>query len=156
MRKVSPPTDPDAYIAALDGWRLERVKFLRKAVRGAVASLEEVIKWGHLVYLSNGPVLLIRAEDDRILFGFWRGQQLTSNDSRLKPSGKYEMATLEMQPETKIAVSTIRRMVKEAVALNAKFGNPQAAATKKLPAKKPAKSARKDSRSTMATRMKEQ
>ncbi len=139
MEKIKPAVDPDAYVAALSGWRLERVKFLRKTVRGA-ASLEEVVKWGHLVYLSNGPVLFIRAEDDRILFGFWRGQQLTSNDSRLKPSGKYEMATLEMGEQTKIAVSTIRRMIKEAVALNARLGNPQKAALKKKPPaeKKPA------------------
>ena len=135
MKKATPAADPDAYVAGLDGWQLERVKFLRKAVRGATPSLEETIKWGHLVYLSNGPVLFIRAENERILFGFWRGQQLTSNDSRLKPGGKYEMATLEMRQEAKIAVSTVRRMVKEAVALNARFGNPQLAATKQSPAK---------------------
>ena len=33
---------------------------------------------GALVYFSNGPVLLIRAEDERVLFGFWRGQRLAS------------------------------------------------------------------------------
>src|SRR5690606_36845288 len=37
------------------------------------APLDESIKWGHLVYQSNGPVLLIRAEARRVLFGFWRG-----------------------------------------------------------------------------------
>lgn len=136
MKKTTPAANPDAYVAGLDGWRQQRVKFLRKTVRSASPALEEVIKWGHLVYLSNGPVLLIRAEEQRILFGFWRGQQLTSNDSRLKPSGKYEMATLEMREETKIAESTVRRMVKQAVMLNRKLGDPQKAAVSKSVAKK--------------------
>ena len=42
----------------------------------SAAEFDEVIKWGHLVYFSNGPVLLIRAEANRVLFGFWRGQRL--------------------------------------------------------------------------------
>ena len=42
------------------------------------------MKWGHLVYLSNGPVLLIRAEEKRVLFGFWRGKRLREIAPRLK------------------------------------------------------------------------
>ncbi len=72
MRKSVPAADPDAYVLALDGWRRACVETLRAAVRKA-AGLEEAIKWGHLVYAANGPVLLIRAEDERVLFGFWRG-----------------------------------------------------------------------------------
>ena len=69
-------------------------------LRAAVAkekALEERIKWGHLVYFANGPVLLIRAEESRVLFGFWRGQRLREIEPRLKPGGKYEMATLELR-----------------------------------------------------------
>jgi hypothetical protein len=42
------------------------------------------------------PFLLIRAEERRVLFGFWRGQRLRGIEPRLKPGGKYEMATLEL------------------------------------------------------------
>ena len=62
---------PDAYVAGLTGWQKDRVTELRAAVRAA-GSMDEVIKWGHLVYLSNGPVCLIRAEGKRVLFGLWR------------------------------------------------------------------------------------
>ena len=65
MKKVTPAASPDAYVAALDGWRHECVTALRRAVRAA-AALQEVVKWGHLVYLANGPVLLIRAEESRV------------------------------------------------------------------------------------------
>lgn len=96
MRKVKPAADPDAYVAALDGWQLACVKRLRAAVR-RVKSVEEVIKWGNLVYFANGPMAVIRAEEKRVLFGFWRGQRLLELEPRLKPGGKYEMATIEIR-----------------------------------------------------------
>lgn len=123
MRKSTPAASPDAYVVALDGWRRARVEGLRAAVLEA-APLDEVIKWGHLVYLSNGPVLLIRAEEERVLLGFWRGQRLRSIEPRLEPGGKYEMATLELREGTAIDADTVRRLTREAVALNAADGDP--------------------------------
>jgi hypothetical protein len=87
-------------------------------------ALDEVIKWGHLVYFSNGPVLLIRAEEERVLFGFWRGQRLREIESRLKPGGKYEMATLELREKDKISAAVVSRLVKTAVSLNQTHGDP--------------------------------
>lgn len=123
MPKTAAAAHPDAYVAALAGWQATCVTRLRATVR-ASAALEEVVKWGHLVYLSNGPVLLIRAEPARVLFGFWRGQRLREIDARLKPGGKYEMATIELHEDTSLAVATVRRLTREAVALNASLGNP--------------------------------
>jgi hypothetical protein len=93
MKKSVPAESPDAYVQALTGWRRKLVEGLRKATRAA-GKLDEQIKWGHLVYFSGGPVLLIRAEDERVLFGFWRGKRLRELDERFKASGKYEMATI--------------------------------------------------------------
>ena len=123
MKKVAPAANPDAYVAALRGWRRACVDELRGAVR-AGATMDEVVKWGHLVYLANGPVLLIRAEDERVLLGFWRGQQLRDTEPRLKPGGKYEMATLELREGETIAPAIVRRLAREGVALNAKLGDP--------------------------------
>ena len=127
MRKVTPAANPDAYVEALDGWRCDLVRALRKSVLAASA-LEEVIKWGHLVYFENGPVLLIRAEEERVLFGFWRGQRLTKIEPRLKKSGKYEMATLEFREGSTITPATVRRLTEEAVSLNQMLGDPTHAA----------------------------
>jgi hypothetical protein len=127
MEKSTPAADPKAYLASLAGWRRECVQALRTAALSASA-IDEVIKWGHLVYSANGPVLLIRAESERVLFGFWRGQLLRHIESRLKPGGKYEMATLELREGDPVDLKIARRLVKEAVALNQKLGNPTAAA----------------------------
>lgn len=129
MKKSIPATHPDAYVANLDGWRRDCVESLRSAVR-ASAALEEVVKWGHLVYLSNGPVLLIRAEEQRVLLGFWRGQRLRALEQGLKPGGKYEMATLELRQGMSIRAATVRRLTRQAVALNQSVGDPTKAVRK--------------------------
>ena len=113
MKRSVPASSPDAYVAALTGWRRDCVESLRAAVSSA-AKLDEQIKWGHLVYLDDGPVLLIRAEAERVLLGFWRGQRLRTIEPRLKPGGKYEMATLELREGDTIAPETARRLVAEA------------------------------------------
>ncbi|MES2951085.1 MAG: DUF1801 domain-containing protein [Pseudomonadota bacterium] len=123
MKKSAPAASPDAYVAALSGWQHTCVESLRSAVR-ASAVLDEVVKWGHLVYLSNGPVLLIRAEEERVLFGFWRGKRLRHLDTRLKPGGKYEMATIELRAHDTVDPTTASRLTQEAVALNASLGDP--------------------------------
>jgi hypothetical protein len=123
MQKSIPAADPGAYIASLGGWQRRYAQALRSAASGA-AWLEEQVKWGHLVYFSNGPALLIRAEETRLLFGFWRGQRLRHIEPRLKPGGKYEMATLELLEATPLERSTVIELVKEAVALNAALGDP--------------------------------
>jgi hypothetical protein len=123
MKKSVAAESPDAYIASLSGWRRRYAEALRATVVNA-APLQEVIKWGHLVYFSNGPVLLIRAEEKRVLFGFWRGKRLRHIEPRLKPGGKYEMATLELVEETPLERATVVELVKEAVAFNAVHGDP--------------------------------
>jgi hypothetical protein len=97
---------------------------LRAESLAAVPGLEEKIKWGHLVYFSDGPAFLIRAEDSRVLFGFWRGKRMLAIEPRLKPGGKYEMATLVLDASESISTKATRALVKEAVALNRKLGDP--------------------------------
>ena len=123
MKKSTPAANPDAYVTSLTGWRKACVEDLRSAAVGAAPTVE-VIKWGHLVYLSNGPVFLIRAEEHRVLFGFWRGQRLREIESRLKPGGKYEMATIELHAGDAVTPAVVRRLVKAAVALNQELGDP--------------------------------
>lgn len=129
MEKGPATATPDAYVAGLDGWRRERVDTLRAAVR-AVDGLTEVIKWGHLVYLTNGPALLIRAEDQRVLLGFWRGQRLRELEPRLKPGGQYEMATLSLTEGETIAPAVVTALTRAAVDLNAQLGDPTKALKK--------------------------
>jgi hypothetical protein len=73
-------------------------------------------------------VLLIRAEEERVLLGFWRGQRLRTLEPRLRPGGKYEMATLDLRDGSSIEQATVRDLVSKAVKLNAQLGDPTRAA----------------------------
>ena len=117
-------TTPDGYVAALDGWQQARVVSLRRQVRRAVPAFEERLKWGHLVFFLDGPALLIRAEPSRVLFGFWRGQRLRDIEPRLKPGGKYEMATLVLQEATLLVATKVAELARAAAALNRELGDP--------------------------------
>ena len=123
MKKSAAAASPDAYVSALRGWQRATVEELRAAVL-ASARLVEMIKWRNLVYFSAGPVLMIRAEEKRVLFGFWRGKRLRDIDARLKPGGKYEMATMQLQAGDGVSAATVRRLVKQAVKLNKMLGDP--------------------------------
>lgn len=127
MRKMKPAPNPDAYVAGLSGWRRELVEDLRASVTAA-GKFEEAVKWGHLVYTSNGPALLIRAEEQRVLLGFWRGKRLQEIEPRLKPSGKYDMATLELRQGMSVSAAMVRRLAKQAIKLNKSLGDPRDAA----------------------------
>lgn len=111
---------PDEYLAqisALGTWQPPRAAALRAVVQEAGAQLEERVHWGHLVYFLNGPVLLIRVEPQRLLFGFWQGQRLRAIEPRLRPGGKYEMATLELREDTPLQRETALALVRAACAL---------------------------------------
>ncbi len=123
MKKVTPAASPEAYVHALTGWRKARVEALRRSTISAGA-LDERIKWGHLVYFANGPVVLLRAEEERVLFGFWRGQRLLDREPRLAPGGKYEMATIVLTEGDRFGAARAKSLVEAAIALNLELGDP--------------------------------
>ena len=124
-RSGPPPASPDDYVQSITGWRRVRVDLLRSIAR-RVGGSEEVIKWGHLVYMANGPAFLIRAEDHRVLFGFWRGKRLLDIEPRMTGTGKYEMKTLDLREDSVIDPVVAERLVREAIRLNHTVGNPTA------------------------------
>jgi hypothetical protein len=122
--------NPHEYVECLGGWQRRYAEALRATVLGAVPALQERLKWGHIVCFLNGPVLLIRAEPQRVLFGFWRGQRLQHIEPRLRSGGKYEMATLQLGPDTPLARDMVVALAREAAALDASLGDPTRAAAR--------------------------
>jgi hypothetical protein len=125
MRSGPLPASPDEYVQSIGGWQRERVDLLR-GIATRIGGSEETVKWGHLVYLANGPAFLIRAEENRVLFGFWRGKRLLDIEPRMTGTGKYEMKTLDLREDTVIDPSVAERLVREAIRLNREMGNPTA------------------------------
>ncbi len=125
MKRSGPlPASPDEYVQSIRGWRRDRVDTLR-AIAHRIGYSDETVKWGHLVYMANGPAFLIRADEERVLFGFWRGKRLLDIEPRMTGSGKYEMKTLELREKTVIDAAVAERLIREAIRLNQTIGNPQ-------------------------------
>jgi hypothetical protein len=114
MKRTPAAPDPDSYVEALDGWRRRTVEQMRAVVR-EFEPLRETIRWGHLVYQIEGPVLLIRAEEERVLLGFWKGKRLVGIEPRLRPGGKYELATADLREGDRIGDDTVRELVRTAI-----------------------------------------
>ena len=125
MRKGPLAASPDEYVQSLDGWQRVRVEMLRE-IALSVGDSDETVKWGHLVYLANGPAFLIRAEEHRVLFGFWRGKRLLDIEPRMTGTGKYELKTLELREDMDIDPAVAERLVRDAIKLNHTIGNPTA------------------------------
>ena len=123
--KGPPAASPDAYVEALSGWQRDRVEMLRAAIN-AGAAFDEIIKWHNLIFASNGLCILIHTEESRILLGFWRGKRLAHLDSRIKPSGKYELGNIVLVEDAPIDPATVTDLAAAAAALNAKYGDPTA------------------------------
>jgi hypothetical protein len=124
MKRSGPlPASPDEYVQSITGWQRRRVDMLR-AIAAAVGGSDETVKWGHLVYMANGPTFLIRAEENRVLFGFWRGKRLLDIEPRMTGSGKYELRTLDLREDTPIDPEVAERLIREAIKLNHSIGNP--------------------------------
>ena len=126
MKRPGPlPASPDEYVGSLTGWQRGHVELLR-SIAARFNDAEETVKWGHLVYMANGPAFLIRAEDRRVLFGFWRGKRLLEIEPLMKGSGKYEMRTLELGEDTPVDQRVAERLIREAIRLNRTLGDPTA------------------------------
>lgn len=118
-----PPSDPDAWVAAVTGWQRAFVDTLRAAIH-AGGAFTDIVKWHNLVFVAHGPCALIRAEDERVLLGFWRGKRLVGLDPRLKASGRYELANLVLRKGDPLDAAQITRIAAAAHALNAELGDP--------------------------------
>jgi hypothetical protein len=118
---------PDAFVAELSGWQAELVTTLRAAVN-AGAEFDEVIKWGNVVFVHQGPCILIHVEEHRVLLGLWRGKRLTGIEPRIKPSGKHELGNIGFFERDTLEAAQVERLAREAARLNREIGDPTALA----------------------------
>jgi hypothetical protein len=125
MMKGVAAANPDAYVDALSGWQRQRTEMLRAAVM-AGADFQQIIKWTNLVFTLNGPCIVLRAEENRVLLAFFRGKRLTHLDPRIKPSGKFELANLVMTEDTDVSAALVTQLATAAAALNLEYGDPTA------------------------------
>lgn len=123
MMKGEVAANPDAYVEVLSGWQRDYVEMLRAAIH-ASGAFEEGIKWTNLLFSSDGPCLVIRAEEHRVILALFRGKRLAHLDARIKPSGKFELANLIVTEPDGVEPALVTKLAREAAKLNAELGDP--------------------------------
>ena len=81
------------------------------------------IKWGQPVWEAGGPVAYLRGASRHVTFGLWRGADLTDPEGRLAGQGT-RMRHLRFASLAELDEALVRRLLREAVALNARRGDP--------------------------------
>lgn len=113
----------EAYLSGLDAGQRGVVESLMALVRAASPQAALAFKWAQPVYELDGPVCWIKAHKAHVTLGFWRGQQLPSRAGVIEGSGE-KMGHLKLRSVTDLRPALIRRLVREAVALNRERGDP--------------------------------
>jgi len=81
------------------------------------------IKWGQPVWEAGGPVAYLRGASRHVTFGFWRGADLADPDGKLLGDGS-RMRHLRIASLGELDEALVRRLLRDAVALNARHGDP--------------------------------
>jgi hypothetical protein len=113
----------DAYAKSLDDWRGDVVRELDALVRKAAPGATGSIKWAQPVYERGGPFAYVKAFENAVNFGFWRGADLTDPGGALQGTGD-RMRHVKIKSPEDVDRERFTAWVKEAVALNESKGDP--------------------------------
>ncbi len=116
-------SSPDEWYRDAQDWQKPLIATIRDSISSA-AAFDQEVKYGNLFFLHAGPAMMIRHEEDRVIFGLFRGKRLRGMDSRLKASGKYELANIVLKRGDAIHAETVRQLAETAAQLNDELGDP--------------------------------
>jgi hypothetical protein len=113
----------DSYIAGLEEWKGEIIARVRKIILEAAPQAKESIKWAQPVYESNGPFAYIKAFNNDVNFGFWRGVDIKDPKGLLQGSGS-KMRHVKITGINDIDESIFVDFIRQAIELNQVKGDP--------------------------------
>ncbi len=116
-------TPVDAYVRNLPSPQQMIITRLRALVRDTAPEAVESLKWAQPVYEVNGPVAYIKANAQHVNFGFWRGAMLEAPEGLLEGDGD-RMRHLKIFSLADIKADILKTLVRQAVLLNVREGNP--------------------------------
>ncbi len=112
------------YIASLEPWQMEIVARLRALLKQTDPPAIERIMWNQPVFDVNGHCFYIKAFQDHVNFGFFRGADLSDPEGLLHGSGK-QMRHIPIKKASEITdnLETLTDMIYEAMRLNLEEGD---------------------------------
>jgi hypothetical protein len=115
----------EEYIASLQPWQMEIVARLRALLKQVEPPAIERIMWNQPVFDVNGHCCYIKAFQDHVNFGFFRGAALSDPAGLLHGSGEM-MRHIPIKNAAEITenLNALTDMIYEAMRLNLEEGDP--------------------------------
>jgi hypothetical protein len=113
------------YIGSLEPWQMEIVARIRALLQQVEPPPTELIMWNQPVFDINGHCFYIKAFEDHVNLGFFRGAQLSDPQGLLHGTGK-KMRHIPIRNASDIAgnLDALTGMIYEAMRLNLEQGDP--------------------------------
>jgi hypothetical protein len=116
----------DGYVEGLGEPRAAVARRLREAVRAAAPEAKESVKYGQLVYESDGPFAALKGMPRWVTLTFWRGAAMAAEpelapllDGEGDRMRHHRFGTVEDVRDDEVAA-----LVRRAVTMNAELGDP--------------------------------
>lgn len=116
----------ESYVAGLQSEQATVVEALCALIRQAAPEARESIKWAQPVWEVNGPVCSVKAFKNYTNVNFWRGAELAerADPDRLLRGDGGKMRHMQVASVAEIRGEPLRTLVRSAVELNRRFGDP--------------------------------
>lgn len=115
----------ESYLAGLKGWQATIVNNLRKLLKVSAPGTREGIRDDQPAFEVNGPFAFIKADEQSVNFGFWRGDELDDPHKLLKKAGG-KIRVVALSSKAKLPEDPLVAMIQKAVVLNLAKGDPTA------------------------------
>jgi hypothetical protein len=114
------------YAASVQPSQAAVVRVLCEIIRAAAPEAHESIKWAQPVWEVNGPVCSVKAFKNYTNVNFWRGAELAvrGDADRLLLGEGSQMRHVRVAHINEIRAEALQRLVRQAVDLNRRFGDP--------------------------------
>ncbi|WP_242920213.1 DUF1801 domain-containing protein [Pontibacter liquoris] len=117
MRSKATANQVDDYLEKLTPEKRLLAQEVRRIIHGAVAHLEECVRWDSACYFFYGPVCYFASSRSGIHFGFFRGKELSDSARRLV-SRNGQTPHIKIRTLEDINEGYFADLVREAVLLN--------------------------------------
>jgi hypothetical protein len=109
--------DIDEYLSKFEPGLSALAKEMRHVVLDILPELDEVIKWGHLVYESERMICSIMVHKKHINLQIWRGNEIEDPQSLLEGEGK-RMRHIKVHSPDEMKGDYFKFLLKQAVELD--------------------------------------
>jgi hypothetical protein len=124
----------DKQIAKHQDWRGKIMADVRRVIHEAVPDVTEEVKWmGTPTWSKNGILCICNPFKDMVKITFYRGAQLKMDSLFNAELGGNQWRAIKLYEGDKVNASGLKKLLKAAVALNAKLPPPKPKTAKKKP-----------------------